>query len=249
MSAAIAATRPRPPPPSSSGEPRRRVRRRALGVAQHDRAQPVGARLELRGERLAREHRLRRELTSTRSMSVAPRADPGAREREAEVGEPAATLVEAAPPAAAAGWAREAAQRVVLEQHDPVVHRRRLAEALAARRAGRQRQARAARGSAGRPRASAGWRRRSSPNGTSAPRRAAIAQPVRHPQPERALVLADLHQPVEQLAEARVALAQPRELGVQRRREQRQLLIRREEAVAHDRGRRRLEVDGPSSAS
>ena len=43
--------------------------------------------------------------------------------------------------------------------------------------------------------------------------------------------------------EADVARAQPLELGVQRRREQRQFLEGREEAVADDGGRRRLEVD------
>ncbi len=49
---------------------------------------------------------------------------------------------------------------------------------------------------------------------------------------------------VEQLREARVAFGEPLALGRQRRREERELLIRREVSVAHDGGRRDLKVHG-----
>ena len=49
---------------------------------------------------------------------------------------------------------------------------------------------------------------------------------------------------VEQLREAGVPLGEPLALGRQRRREERELLVRREVTVAHDSRRRDLEVNG-----
>ena len=171
-------------------------------------------------------------------------ADALAGELEAEVAERGADRV-----VAVGGLARalrgQVAQRVVLEQHEPVVEVGRLAVGLAAR-ARRW-------GPAGRPRAGSA-RRRGRASGCASGTRARRARRRRLGCAVRSRMRLMTHsgnslplvvQGGDQLAEARVVLGEPLALGRQRLGQVGELLVGREVAVADHGGRGDGEVDGP----
>ena len=220
-----------------------------LRVAQHERAEVGAARLRLRAEQLDERERLRRRSGQQPVDVRRPAADPRARELEAEVAQRGGHRL-AALGRRGRGVAVQAAQHPVLEQHDPVVEVGRAAVRLAARRAGRQRQA----GRAEEAHAGGGergvaalevgpWHLRGV---VAVVRPHAMAQPRHDPLPEvERPGVAHVEQRRDQLAEARLVLVEPALLAGQRLGQPGELLVGREVPVADDGGRRHLEVDRP----
>jgi hypothetical protein len=215
-----------------------------LGVAQHERAQRVAARLHLGRQHLDEPERLGLGAGQQPVDLGGAAADPAPGELEAELGERGADRGVAVR-RLRLGRGVQAAQRVVLEQHEPVVEVGRPAVGLAPRRSLGQHEP-------GRSQeADAGARQRRprvlevlpAQFGVVVGRAAPVAHAPDHPGRERVRALRVVVQRRDQLLEARVVLGQPPALGVQRLGQPRELLERGEVALAHDGRRRHGEVD------
>ena len=257
--AARCASRPRSPaPPRAPCRPRERGRRAARRRARAPASSPSHSTSARRPaprasasppSDLGQRERLRRRAVSTRSTSDAPRRMPVPGEREAEVAQRGGDRLAARGRRRGRRVGGEAAQRVVLDQHDPVVEVGRLAVAprRAAPRAGAR--ARPSRGSARRRAASARMAAlEARPRSCAAVVLAvALAQPRDRPtaRGRAGPSSSSSSSAVTSSRKRDVVLVEPALLARQRLGQPGELLVGREVAVAHDGRRRHREVDRP----
>jgi hypothetical protein len=220
-----------------------------LGVAQHQRPEPLQAGVELAGQHVGEGERLgHRARQETVGVGGGP-ADPLAGEQVAEVAQGGRDRLMALG-RRRRGVGGQAAQRPVLQQDQPVLQVRRLPVALAPGRAvgrgqaGRGQEPHPGPGQGGPPALEGRPRHLGLPGG-----RPPDPEPGDDPLGEaQRRVGVGLVEVGDQLAEARVVLAQPGDLALQRPGQPGQLLVGGEEPLADDARGRDGEVDGADQA-